>query len=100
MSSQPAEKVVNISLNSSGMPVPDQDPIEVWRNSQKIRWCAPFEFQISIDGYSDVTYSKGGNGNSDHFCKTGYFGESASKKYKYTISANGVDNDPEIEVKP
>lgn len=94
------EKVVNISLNASGVPVPDQDPVQVWRNSDRVKWSAPFEFSISIDGYSDITYSKGGQGNSDHFCKTGVFGDSASSKYKYTITANGVDNDPEIDVKP
>jgi hypothetical protein len=95
-----SEKVVNISLNAEGVPVPDTDPVQVWRNSEKVKWAAPFEFKISIDGYDDVTYSKGGNGNSEHFCKTGLFGDSANKKYKYTISANGVDNDPDIEVKP
>lgn len=99
MSTEP-EKVVNISLNSSGTPVPDQDPIQVWRNSQKVKWSAPFEFQIRIDGYSNITYSKGGNGSSDHFCKTGTFDDPAAKGYKYTIVANGVENDPDIELKP
>ncbi len=94
------EKVVNISLNERGIPVPDQDPVQVWRNSEKVRWTAPFEFQITIDGYQDVTYSKGGNGNSQHFCQTGVFSDPNAKKYKYTISANGVDNDPDIELKP
>ena len=94
------EKVVNISLNAQGMPVPDADPVTVWRNQDKVKWCAPFEFKITVDGYDDVTYSKGGNGNAEHFCKTGYFGDSAASRYKYTISANGVDNDPELVVKP
>ncbi len=94
------EKVVNISLNENGVPVPDQDPVQVWRNSDKVKWTAPFEFRISIDGYNDVTYSKGGNGNSQHFCKTGFFDDGAQSRYKYTIHANGVDNDPELEVRP
>ena len=42
--------------------------------------------------------SKGGGKN--HHCTTGYFGDGASKSYKYTISANGIDNDPTIEIKP
>lgn len=95
-----SEKVVNISLNADGLPVPDQDPVTVWRNQDKVKWCAPFEFKITVEGYNDVTYSKGGNGNSDHFCKTGFFDDNAAKRYKYTISANGVDNDPDLEIKP
>lgn len=93
-------KEVQISLNADGLPVPDTDPVQVWRNTDKVKWVAPFEFTISVDGYDDITYSKGGNGNGEHHCKTGFFGDNANSRYKYTISANGVDNDPDIEVKP
>lgn len=94
------DKVVRLTLNNSGMPVPDQDPVQVWRNEQKVRWVADFEFQITVDGYDDLHYSTGGQGNSDHRCTTGYFGDDANKTYKYTISANGVDNDPTLEIQP
>jgi hypothetical protein len=94
------EKVVQIRLDERGWPVPDTDPVEVWRNKDKVKWTAPFEFKISIDGYDDVTHSKGGNGSAEHFCKTGFFDDAAKSKYKYTISANGIDNDPDLEIKP
>ncbi len=97
MSTDKPDKEVRITLKN-GVPVPDTDPVDVWRNQQKLRWVADFDFQISVDGYSDITYSRGGG--SERFCKTGYFGDSAAKSYKYTISANGVDNDPTIEIKP
>jgi hypothetical protein len=99
MPNEQADKVVRITWDK-GLPVPDQDPVQVWRNSQKVRWVAEFEFQISVEGYDQLQYSKGGNGNSEHRCTTGIFGDDASKSYKYTISANGVDNDPTLEVKP
>jgi hypothetical protein len=97
MASERPDKVVQLTLDSSGMPVPESDPITVWRDAQKIRWRAPFEFRITIDGYDQVEYSKGGEGNSEHQCKTGYF---SGTTYKYTISANGLDNDPTIQVQP
>jgi hypothetical protein len=100
MSSSKPDKEVRITLDAKGFPVPDVDPVPVWRNEQKLKWSADFDFKISIDGYpdADVVHSKGGGKN--HHCKTGYFGDGASKSYKYTISANGIDNDPTIEIKP
>ena len=89
-----AEKSVRISLNGSGSPVPESDPIEVTKNNQKIRWYADFPFTVAVEGYSDVSH---GNSNG-YFAKTGYF--SSEQTYKYSISANGVVNDPEIIVKP
>lgn len=89
------DKVVRVSLDSSGLPIPDQDPVPVRKNKQKVRWTAPFEFRITVDDYDDVKCS-GGGGNFE--CKTGVFTEETV--YKYTIHANGRDNDPSIDVKP
>jgi len=90
-----ADSVVRITLDSKGVPVPDRDPVTAERNKQKVRWLADFDFQITVDGYTDVVHShEGGKGYS---CKTGFF---SGKTYKYTITANGVDNDPTIDIKP
>jgi|GEM_PF-2103093 len=96
MADQP-DKVVTLTLNSSGLPVPNQDPIPVKKNNQKIKWCADFQFTISIDGYSDVNYGAGGNGCA-YSAKTGYF--TSEQRYKYSITANGQTNDPDIDVEP
>lgn len=93
MSTEQPDKVVRITMQN-GIPVPDQDPIQVKKDGQKLRWAADFDFRITIDGYTDLKYSNG----ADFTCKTGSF--STEKQYKYTISANGVDNDPTIDVKP
>lgn len=93
-----SDKVVRLSLNSEGFAVPDQDPVEVNRGNQKIRWSADFQFTIDIDGYTDVKYTTNGAGNdSPYNAKTGYF---SGTKHKYSITANGKVNDPEIDVKP
>lgn len=96
MSNGQPDKVVNITLNSSGLPVPDQDPIQVKKNSQKIKWCADFQFTVSIEGYSEVNY--GSSNECAYSAKTGYF--TNQKRYKYSITANGVTNDPEIDIQP
>lgn len=98
MSSTEPDKEVRITLDAKGYPVPDQDPVAVWRHHQKVKWVADFEFKISIDGYDDVVHAKGGG--KEHHCKTGYFVDGNAKTYKYTISANGIDNDPTIELQP
>lgn len=85
------DKVVRVSLDPSGLPVPDQEPVTIRKNKQKVRWTADFDFRISIDGYDDVKCS----GNE---CKTNIFSREGT--YKYTIHANGRDNDPSIDVKP
>ena len=90
------DKTVTLSLNEQGYAVPNQDPITVERNQQKIKWCAPFEFQIQIEGYDDVKY-KNGSGDCPYEAKTGLF---AGQRYKYSIVANGKTNDPEIVVQP
>lgn len=89
------EKVVQIRLNDTGLPVPDQDPIVVKKGSQKVKWSAPFDFRITVDGYEDLSHSRGG---SNYECKTGPLND--ERRYKYTISANGVDNDPVLDVQP
>ncbi|HEX8619637.1 MAG TPA: hypothetical protein VF911_18800 [Thermoanaerobaculia bacterium] len=91
------EKVVSLSLNSDGFAVPDQDPVVVNRGNQKIRWSAGFEFTIDIDGYKDVHYSQNGGPDPRYNAKTGYF---SGTNYKYSITANGKTNDPEISIKP
>jgi hypothetical protein len=94
MSSVEPEKVVRITMKD-GLPVPDQDPVKVKKDNQKVRWAADFDFRITVDGYTDVTYSSGGGQFS---AKSGAFG--TIKQYKYTISANGVDNDPILDIQP
>jgi hypothetical protein len=95
MAHETSEKVVRISMNG-GLPVPDHDPIEVQKNNQKIKWAADFPFKIDIDGYTDVAHGKDGDG--PHHAKTGAF--VTERKHKYSITANGVTNDPDIIVKP
>lgn len=91
------DRVVRITLNGSGLPVPDQDPVQVKKDNQKVRWCADFDFQIRVDGYNDIT--PGGGGSDCRFrVMSGIFSE--ERNYKYTIIANGRENDPEVEVKP
>lgn len=92
------DKVVRLTLNASGLAVPDQDPIEVKKDNQKIRWCADFAFTIAVQGYSDLNYGTGGNSGCSFRCTTGTFPDVRS--YKYSITANGKVNDPEIDIKP
>lgn len=90
------DKVVRLSLSANGMPVPDQDPILVKKGQQKVKWSASFPFTIDIDGYSDGVDYGPGDGDGPHNCKTGYF----QQKHKYSITANGKTNDPEIDIIP
>lgn len=94
--SQP-DRVVRLSFNAGGFAVPDQDPIEVKKGSQRVKWSADFPFEIEIDGYSDVAPGNG-DGDGPHNRRTGFFQE--EKRYKYSITANGKTNDPELDVKP
>ena len=92
------DKVVTITMQN-GLPVSSPDPVPVKKSEQKIKWCADFDFRISIDGYTDVTYSSSSTGNGCAFqARSGKFEQ--ERYYKYTITANGVENDPGIEVKP
>lgn len=95
MANEQAEKVVTITMQN-GLPVASPDPVQVKKNEQKVKWCSEFEFKIDINGVG-VHYSSGGGGcafqaKSDKF--------SQEKTYKYSITANGVTNDPEVDVKP
>jgi hypothetical protein len=92
-----ADKVVRITLNDQGFPVPDQDPVEVKQNAQHVRFCAEFDFSIVINGYTNVTKERG-NGNCAFAVKTGTFGDAG--RYKYDITANGNTTDPILDVKP
>lgn len=91
------DKVVRVTLDVSGLPVPDQDPVVVQKDNQKVRWCAEFDFEIRIDGYSSVQKT-GGNGDCAFRVTTDVFRE--AKRYKYTIVANGKENDPDVDVRP
>ena len=102
MSTSPAsdlpDREVELRLNAEGYAVPSQDPIKVMRGQQKVKWSAPFEFRIEIDGYEGEIKHKAANGSDpSHEAKTGYFG---GKHHKYSIIANGKTNDPEIVVEP
>jgi len=94
MPQEQSEKVVRITM-SSGLPVPDQDPVQIKKDNQKVRWSADFDFTIDVDGYTDLTYA---NGSGDYRCTTGTFAE--IRNYKYSITANGVTNDPNLDIKP
>jgi hypothetical protein len=97
MANQESDKVVTITLDASGLPVPNMDPIPVKKDKQKIRWCAAFPFTIDIDGYTDVKHGTSG-GTLPHDAKTGTF--KTQKLHKYSITANGKTNDPDIDVQP
>jgi hypothetical protein len=94
--SQP-DKKVHLSLDASGMPVPDHDPVQVKKGNQKVKWCADFPFKIDIAEYGDVSYGAGDD-DGPHNCKTGYFAR--ERRYKYSITANGKTNDPGLDVIP
>lgn len=96
MPQEQPDKVVRITMQN-GLPVPDQDPIEVKKDNQKVRWCAEFDFKIDINGYSDVNYVNGG-GDCAYRCTTGTFPNITS--YKYSITANGITNDPDLIIRP
>ncbi len=91
------DKVVRITLNQAGFPVPDQDPVPVKQNAQKVRFCADFDFSVRINDYTDVSKSRNG-GDCAFEVKTGIFGD--EKQYKYDIIANGNVTDPILDVKP
>jgi len=91
------DKVVQIKMHiGTGLPVPDDDPIIVKKGNQKVKWTADFPFTIDIEDYTKCEHGK--DGNNSHHCITDYFDE--ERKYKYSITANGKTNDPELDVKP
>jgi len=91
------DKVVRITLNEAGFPIPDQDPVPVRQNQQKVRFCADFDFTIRINGYDNVTKTRGG-GDCPFTVKTGTF--SSVQQYKYDIIANGNTTDPLLDIRP
>src|SRR6185436_16191428 len=96
---QPDDKVVRITLDGSGMPIPDQNRVKVKKDKQKVKWCADFAFQIQIEG-SASTPSGTGGGDCAHVLKSGFFNQQAMTVIKYSIAANGKINDPEVEIEP
>jgi len=99
MANEEPDKVINITLDGAGLPVPDQNPIQVKKDKQKIKWCAEFQFAIEIDGYNDVKYGTG-SGSCAHTAKTGNFTGASGTRYKYAIKANNRTNDPDIQIVP
>lgn len=98
MSNTTSEKIISITLDSNGLPVASPDPAPVRKDNQKVRWCADFDFKITIEDYDGgLDYNSGGSG-CRYRCTSSTFG--SIKKYKYSITANGQTNDPEIDVKP
>lgn len=98
MSNGQSEKLVTITLNSSGFPVADPESAQIQKDNQKVRWCSAYDFALTFDGgYSDLTYNAGGS-NCTYRCTSGTFGE--IKKYKYSITINGKTTDPDVDVKP
>jgi hypothetical protein len=93
------DKVVRVTRNGSGLPVPDQDPVNVKKGNQKIRWCADFDFDIRVEGYDDLNKGTGG-GDCAFRVSTGTFPDVT--RYKYTIIdlTSGQENDPEIDILP
>jgi hypothetical protein len=90
------DKVVRLTLKTNGMPVPDQDPVLVTKGDQKVKWSADFPFTIDIDNYAEKLNYGPGDDDGPHNCKSGVF----DKKHKYSITANGHTNDPDIDIKP
>jgi len=92
------DRIVEIKLEpSTGLPVPEDDPIEVKLGDQRVKWVANFPFTIDIKDFTNYEHGKE-SGNGRHNCVTGYFGE--KRKHKYSITANGKTNDPELDIKP
>lgn len=91
------DQVVRLSLNLAGLPVPDRDPVPVKMNQQRVKWCADFPFSIDIEDHSDLSYGPGDH-DGPHNCKTGFFKE--KRKHKYSITANGKTNDPDLDILP
>lgn len=92
---QPSDNTVTITLDAKGLPVPDRDPVEVKMNVERVRFEATFPFTVDIQDYRDVQY---GAGNGKHHCRTGPF--TKQRKHKYSITANGQTNDPDLDIKP
>jgi hypothetical protein len=92
---QQSDNPVTITLDPNGTPVPDRDPVRVKMNAERVRFEAAFPFTVDIQDYSDVQY---GSGGGKHHCRTGVF--TKERKHKYSITANGKTNDPDLDIKP
>src|SRR4028118_54104 len=97
MSSLP-DKLVRITLDPTGLPVPDVETVKVKKDQQKITWCADFDFSIEFDDYPDVRRGQGQGPDCPFSWKSGQFKE--VRTYKYSITANGNTNAPEVEIMP
>ena len=95
MADEHPDKEITIRMRD-GKPQPDDDPVVVHKDKQKIRWTADFDFRITIEDYDKVKHSNGGG--TSYEAKTDVFSD--NRQHKYTISANGIDNDPTIDVQP
>jgi len=99
MANGDSDKVVRITLDSHGMPIPQENRVNVRKEKQKLRWCADFPFSIQFDGAADVP-SKSSGGDCPNDAKAGPFYEEIGTVLKYSIRANGKLNDPEVEIVP
>lgn len=93
------DKVVRITLDGSGMPVPGENRVKVKKGRQRVRWCAGFPFSIQFEGSPDMSSGPGG-GDCPNDAKAGPFDQEAGTVLKYSIRANGKLNDPEVEIEP
>lgn len=91
------DKTIRITLDPTGLPIPDANRVEVKKDNQKVTWCADFPFSIDFDDYEDVREGTGGT-ECRFTWKSGNFSE--IRVYKYSITANGQTNDPEIDIRP
>ena|SRR5687767_379859 len=99
MANSDPDKVVRITLDGSGMPVPDENRVKIRKDTQKVKWCADFQFTIEMADAAALPSSPG-DGGCAHGAKSRFFGEAVGTVIKYSIRANGRLNDPEIEIQP
>ncbi|HUP62874.1 MAG TPA: hypothetical protein VNA69_20950 [Thermoanaerobaculia bacterium] len=99
MANEHPDKVVRVTLNDKGLAVPDSDPVRVKKDTQKVKWGAEFPFSIEISGASSMR-SGGNDQEFSHVVKSGTFDRPAGTRIKYSITANGQTNDPDLEIEP
>lgn len=99
MSNGLPNQVVTITMRGN-LPVGDPDPVPVEKDVQRVQWCAAFPFAIKI-GPASHSSSPGDPGCANTLTR-GPFPNNTGKKLpiKYSIIANGQENDPEIEIQP
>jgi hypothetical protein len=89
--------MVRITLNGNGLPVANPDPAPARKGIQKVQWSAAFPFTISFKGAPDLPSAPSPGG---YDAQSGVFNQPLHDKVKYSITANGQTNDPEVEIVP